>query len=90
MPNCAQILKDGKAQSLIELDETICRDVLDCEVNPDTYHPAFWFGVVSMVAMGKSLEQISTNEELSDEARTIAKWLMDNDYTTEAWATIGR
>lgn len=85
MVNVAQILKDGKVQSLIALDETICHDLLEVPVDPSTYHPAFWFGVVGMVALGKSLEWISTNEDSTAEARIIAKWLMDNDYTTDAY-----
>lgn len=99
MPNYYQYFKNGEPVLLSTLDDEICRKVLNIEPDPERYAPEFEFGVSFVIACcGYTLQQVVDPElkfndgspKFSDGARKVAQWLIDNGYSTDAWARIGK
>lgn len=103
MPNCFQLTKkgDNEPSTLNSIDEAICIH-LGVEVHPQVYCAGWYDYIGFALAMGKDWAQIrqrlaDTVREFPDEGTTewaavmgkILQFLEDN-YTADAWATVGR
>lgn len=101
MPNCFQLVRksDGVAESLAKVDEEICA-YLRVECHPRLFY-LYWYDVIGFaLACGKTFDDLRKRYANRDEAEagrlaTDATYMrivdfLDENYTVEAWAEIGK
>ena len=87
MPNCFQLLRNGEAVSLTEIDKEMCL-YFEEPCDPDRYFRE-WYNCIGFdLAMGRSFEEIRTiyagAEWMDAGLLPIAEWLAAN-FTPRSW-----
>ncbi len=87
MPNCFQLLRDGAAVPLSEIDEEMCRHLGE-PCDPNRYFRE-WYDLIGYdLAMGRSFEQIETIYASPEWAESgllpVVQWLRAN-FTPRSW-----
>ncbi len=87
MPNCFQLLRDGAAVPLSEIDEEMCRHFEE-HCDPEVYFRDWYSSIGYDLAMGRSFEQIEAIYASPEWAEfgllPIAQWLRAN-FTPRSW-----
>ena len=88
MPQCFQFFMSEVPVSLVELDQLVC-EYLNVPCHPSRYNDDLQC-VFFRVGMGESLRQIEDDPDQYPEIKSLAKWLREQGYTTNAWAERGK
>ena len=87
MPNCFQLLRDGEAVSLNQVDEEMCRHFGE-PVHPTSYFRAWYDCIGSDLAAGRSFAEVKVTYAAPEWADSgllpVAEWLEAN-FTPRSW-----
>lgn len=83
MPNCFQLLRDGVAVPLVQIDEEMCRH-FGATCHPIRYYESWYDAIGYELAMGRSFEQIKVTLVEYPQLVEIINWL-EQRYTVNAW-----
>lgn len=83
MPSCFQLLRDGVAVPLVQIDEEMCRH-FEAPCHPTRYYESWYDAIGYELAMGRSFEQIRVTLAEYPQLVEIANWL-DHQFTVSSW-----
>lgn len=87
MPNCFQLLRDGAAVPLSEIDQEMCRHFEE-HCDPEVYFRDWYSSIGYDLAMGRSFEQIEAIYAIPEWAESgllpVVQWLRAN-FTPSSW-----
>lgn len=87
MPNCFQLVRDGSAVPLVQVDEEMCRHFGE-PCDSDRYFRAWYATIGYDLAMGRTFEEIraiySAPEWTEAELGPVVDWLAAN-FSPRSW-----
>jgi polysaccharide deacetylase 2 family uncharacterized protein YibQ len=83
MPNCFQLLRDGAAVPLADVDAEICLH-FDVPCSPTSYYE-FWYDAIGYsLAQGRTFDEIRATYADSPRLVEIANWI-EARFTVRSW-----
>jgi hypothetical protein len=83
MPSCFQLIRDGDAVPLSQVDEEMCRH-FDAECHPTCYFEGWHDAIGFFLATGRTFDQIRVIYADDPTLVRIADWLESN-FTSRHW-----
>ena len=87
MPNCFQLIRNGKAVPLVKIDEELCLHFKE-PCNADRYFREWYDCIGYDLALGHSFEKIKVTYAAPEYAESgllpVAEWLEAN-FTPQSW-----
>lgn len=83
MPNCFQLLRDGVAVPLAQIDDEMCKH-FDVEPHPARYYGSWYDAIGWELAHGRPFDQIKVTFAQYPQLVEICDWLAQH-FTASSW-----